>query len=80
VTISGIEQVRGHTFFGSCIDDHSLVVDLGANDGRFAIEIAERFVARCIAVEASPVLFDRFPKHPRVQVLNLAIAGQDTTL
>jgi FkbM family methyltransferase len=51
-----ITTVREHTFFRGPLRPSSYVLDLGANQGEFAREIARRYGVTCIAVEPTPEL------------------------
>ena len=58
----------------------SIVVDLGANLGRFSHGMIARFGCRCYAVEANPSLCERIEFHPRLEIINAAVAGQAGTV
>lgn len=49
-----IDLVEFHSFFPKALTRQPVVLDLGANFGRFSTKMAERFGATCYAVEANP--------------------------
>jgi FkbM family methyltransferase len=51
-----ITTIREHTFFRQALVASAYVLDLGANRGEFAREVARRFDVTCIAVEPSAEL------------------------
>jgi FkbM family methyltransferase len=56
--MSFVELIEFHSFVPSALGVNPVVLDLGANRGRFSGKMRERFGARCIAVEANPRLMD----------------------
>jgi FkbM family methyltransferase len=54
----------------------STVLDLGANYGRFAQAITERFGCHCVAVEPSPGPFAAIPETARISKLHAAVADR----
>jgi FkbM family methyltransferase len=71
-----LRQLNGHTVLAAELSERSVVVDLGANIGRFSHEILDVFACRCHAVEANPALCDRLERHPLLSVYNFAIANR----
>jgi FkbM family methyltransferase len=69
-------QIEGHTFFSQGLSPESVVLDLGANLGRFSRGIIDRFGCRCYAVEANPSLCQQITSDSRMTVLNLAVAAR----
>jgi FkbM family methyltransferase len=68
----GFKQIRGHTFLDR-LSEQPLVVDLGANVGRFAGELLESYpAAQIVLVEGDPYLLDilrrRFARSPNVRI------------
>jgi len=51
-----ISKIEGHSFFQDFLNNNSVVVDLGANDGTFGRTIFYEYGCTVIAVEADPVL------------------------
>lgn len=75
--LRGLTSARGHHFLAGALDGDSVVVDLGAHQGEFSVELASRFGCRCYAVEANPALCNRMAEMSRVKVFNYAIAGEN---
>ena len=73
-------QIAEHTILAQDLSSQSVVVDLGANLGRFSHGIVERFGCRSLAVEANPSLCARIASDPRISVLNLAVAATSGTI
>jgi FkbM family methyltransferase len=69
-------NVYTHSFFEELIGPHGTVLDLGANVGKFATLITERYPCRCVAVEPAPNEFRQIPSDARIQAHNLAVCGQ----
>jgi FkbM family methyltransferase len=76
---SSIGLVEEHYIVTSALSEESTAVDLGANLGRFSSELAERFSCACVALEPAPENAARIPEHPRVQVVQGAIAPRSGT-
>jgi FkbM family methyltransferase len=83
-TVSTIDNIETHTFFPDRLGPDSVVLDLGANCGRFSQKIARRYELRTFGVEANPALYEnlkRIEADPasvgRVRFFNFAIAGTD---
>ncbi len=66
--------IREHTFFRQPLRTGSQVLDLGANRGEFAREVATRFGATCLAVEPTPELAQAISA-PGVRVRQAAVSG-----
>lgn len=56
-----VDRLQGHSFIASTLRPGSLVIDLGANAGRFAQLITERYGVRCVCFEPNPAMFDLIP-------------------
>jgi len=76
---SSIRLVEEHYIVTSALSEKSTVFDLGANLGRFSTELAEQFHCVCVALEPAPENVARIPGHPRVRVVQGAIAGRAGT-
>jgi FkbM family methyltransferase len=72
--------LEGHCLFDDALCAKSVVVDLGANKGRFAHAIVGRFGCRCVAVEPVPELCAMIAPRPGLTVVNAAIANFDGTI
>jgi len=73
-------QIEDHTFFQDGLSSRSVVLDLGANHGRFAHEIIRRFDCNVHAVEANPELLQSIAPHQRLTRLNSAVAAKSGTI
>ena len=56
-----IEVVETHTILSDIVSPGSIVVDCGANVGRFSLEMIRRFGCLCYAIEAAPDTFSKIP-------------------
>lgn len=72
-----VESHRGHTVIGFPRHASPLVIDCGAHKGEFAASVCAAWDARCLSIEASPVLFEALSLPPKATGFNLAIAGED---
>ena len=70
-----VVTIEEHTFFPRFLGPSSVVLDLGANAGRFSHAVAERFGCTCHAVEANPAMADQIPDDSRIHVRRHAIGG-----
>jgi FkbM family methyltransferase len=66
-----------HTLHPRFISADSVVVDLGANEGRFSQVIVREFGSACHAVEPDPAIFARIPADDRIKKYCLAIGGTE---
>lgn len=64
-----------HAICPDLLKPSSVVIDLGANVGAFANEMAGRFHCQVYAVEASPRVFEEIPTGSLVQKFNFAICA-----
>lgn len=69
-------NVYTHSFFDELIDPRGTVLDLGANVGRFATLMTERYPCRCVAIEPAPNEFKQIPSSSRIEAHNLAVSGE----
>ena len=74
-----IATVRDHTFFQGPLKPSTYVLDLGANSGEFAAELARRYGVTCIAVEPTRDLAGRI-RADGVRVRQLAVADVNDEL
>lgn len=70
-----ITTIRQHTFFRGPLRPSGYVLDLGANQGGFAREVARRYGVTCIAVEPTPELA-RALAASGIRVRQIAITDQ----
>jgi len=82
--VSTIDNIKTHTFFPDRLGPDSVVLDLGANCGRFSQKIARRYGLRTFGVEANPALYDNLkpmesdPANAgRIRFFNFAISGDN---
>lgn len=70
-----IARVADHSFVAAPISPQSVVVDLGVNEGEFAIAMIERFGCSVIGLEPVPYLFSALPQLSGLTVESLAITA-----
>jgi FkbM family methyltransferase len=73
----GIQRLGEHSFLGNVLNRDSVVVDLGANRGKFYLGVQGIYGARCYVVEAAPDLFARLPAAEGAHFFNCAIHSCD---
>lgn len=69
-------NVYTHSFFDELIDPRGTVLDLGANVGKFATLMTERYPCRCVAIEPGPSEFSQIPSNDRIEAHRLAVCGE----
>lgn len=69
-------QIYNHTLAPSLLNAQSTVVDLGANKGRFLLELRDRFCCRCIGVEPEPTLYVKLSRLG-IESYQVAVSSQD---
>jgi FkbM family methyltransferase len=72
-----IDVIETHSIFPRAVRCGGIVIDCGANLGRFSLEMIGRYGCRCYAFEASPSVFAHIPFHPNLVSKNIAICGSD---
>lgn len=77
VQIPRVGRIESHTFVSNILSRQSTVVDLGVNEGRFALSIIREYGCRVIGVEPSIRLVQLLPKVPLLTVENAAIAARE---
>ena len=70
-----IEVIETHTILPDIILPGSIVVDCGANVGRFSMEMIRRFGCLCYAIEAAPLTFSQIPTVPNLHRYNFAVCA-----
>jgi FkbM family methyltransferase len=70
-----IEIIETHTIFADIVHRGSVVVDCGANVGRFSLEMMRRFGCICYAIEAAPDTFSKIPTAENLHRYNLALCA-----
>lgn len=78
--LPSIARLCQHSFIGSLLDSNSVVVDLGANRGDFARQIANKWVCTVYAVEPVPSLFNQIREDANIRKFNFAISSRDGEL
>lgn len=72
-----LDRVCEHTFVSSLLGPSSIVVDLGANVGRFAHTLISRTGCRVIATEPVPALRAEIAPSSRLFLFGVALGGSD---
>jgi FkbM family methyltransferase len=70
---AGVIIISSHFLMKKFINNNSTIIDLGANKGNFYKEMIKNFDCNCIAIEASPLLFNQLPKFPKLSTYNFAL-------
>jgi FkbM family methyltransferase len=70
-------SIRGHTFYGPSLGVRPRILDLGANHGRFAREVRERYGADVCAVEANPELYRELSTREGFPTLHCAVIDKE---
>lgn len=69
-------EICTHTFVADLLDDNSIVIDLGANEGEFTGKIYNMFSCIIYAVEPVPELFEKIIDNRKVKKFNYCISGR----
>jgi FkbM family methyltransferase len=72
-----LERLYGHTVYVDKLNDQSVVIDLGANRGRFARAVSRRFRCRPYCVEPNPELCEILKSQYNFAVCKAAIGAQN---
>jgi FkbM family methyltransferase len=72
-----IERIHGHAAVVDWLGPDSVVLDIGASRGRFALAAIERLGCRVVSVEPVPALHASLPAHPRLRTEHAALAAAD---
>ncbi|MGO9899325.1 MAG: FkbM family methyltransferase [Solirubrobacteraceae bacterium] len=77
-----IVRAAGHSFLAAPISPTSVVVDLGVNEGEFALAMIESFGCSVVGIEPVPDLFAALPRLDRLAVDPFAVTatGDSVTL
>ncbi len=71
-------SIAGHTFYPAGLSAQPVVVDFGANHGRFSQLVSQEFkAAQCYLVEANPDLVSELRGSQAFPVLHCAVADHD---
>jgi FkbM family methyltransferase len=75
-----LTRVENHTFVLNWLQSGAVVADLGGNLGRFSSTLSQNYGCDCFVAEPDPDIFERIPVSGKIQKLNVAIGGSDSTL
>lgn len=75
-----ITRAYGHSYVPNLIEDDSVVLDVGANRGKFAFEILGKHRCAVVAFEPVPQLATAIPRHPRLKVNAVALGRSPGTV
>jgi FkbM family methyltransferase len=75
-----IEIIETHTILSDIISPGSIVVDCGANVGRFSLEMIRRFGCVCYAIEAVPDTFSKIPTTANLHRYNYALCATNKSV
>jgi FkbM family methyltransferase len=70
-----IEVIETHTILPDIISQGSVVIDCGANVGRFSLEMIRRYGCVCYAIEAARDTFEKIPYSANLHRYNFALCG-----
>jgi FkbM family methyltransferase len=73
-----IDRISQHAFLSGPLSPRSVIIDLGANNGEFCIEVAGKYGSRVLALEPVPELAAKLVgRSPLVTVLSAAVGPTD---
>jgi len=78
--------ICNHSFLSRLINDKSVVVDLGCNQGEFSLAIMQQFKCKVVAVEPVKALYDKImcdeeiQKYGLLNLRQLAVGGKNGTI
>jgi FkbM family methyltransferase len=72
-----IDRFYGHSVLVDALSASSIVVDLGSNNGNFALAVARRFLCKPFCVEPNPNLYQALASNSAISAFNLAIATRN---
>ena len=78
--IPSIVNICSHSFIGNLINRNSLVLDFGANQGKFAQRITHAFSPQVYLVEPVPELFQKLPIGEKLKKFRCCITGKTGTV
>ncbi|PSF35409.1 FkbM family methyltransferase [Aphanothece hegewaldii CCALA 016] len=71
----GFQIIEDHSLHSRYLNENSLILDLGGNQGTFSQAMVERFNCQCVIVEPSPKLFSQIKESNQIKKYNLAITN-----
>ncbi|WP_434615755.1 FkbM family methyltransferase [Azospirillum sp. B2RO_4] len=74
-----LDRICEHTFF-SLLNENSVVLDFGCNEGKFAHTVIERYGCQVFSAEPVPDCVERIARHPRLTLRQVAISGTSGSL
>jgi len=78
--LTRVSCVEWHTILPRGISSDSVVLDLGANHGRFSDKMRKHFGSFCHAIEASPVPWKELDESKDYKACNYALTDKNGTL
>ena len=72
---TSLVEIEQHYLIASALSDQCLVMDLGANVGRFSAQVLDRFGCGVVAVEPERTNFDAIPEHGKLLKIQAAVGG-----
>ena len=75
-----LAHVYTHSFFDDLLGPNATVIDLGANIGQFARQMADRYRCRCVVFEPSPDAFTQIGASDAIEPHNLAVCAAPGTI
>jgi FkbM family methyltransferase len=72
-----VDLIEKHSFIADHLSADSRVLDLGASEGTFAMEIIRRYGCQVLGMEPVPSLVHRMPTHSRFTLEPAAIGHDD---
>ena len=74
---AGISEHYTHFLLTSSINQNSVLVDLGANEGKFYCLLNSKYNCTSHVVEASPTLYQTLPANPKTSTYHYAVGKQE---
>lgn len=73
---TSIVEIEQHYLIASVLSDQSVVMDLGANMGRFSAQVLARFGCQVFAVEPEQANYEAIQEHPKLRKFQAAVGGK----
>ncbi|MEO6329118.1 MAG: FkbM family methyltransferase [Ginsengibacter sp.] len=74
LNVTGFIQVCGHWIYRPYINKNSIIIDLGANEGAFSIELYKKYKSHCYAVEPDKNVLNKVID-TNIKKMNYALAN-----
>ena len=75
-----VTRFCNHSFISDFINEESIVMDLGLNNGEFSEQILQHYNCTVFGAEPVPALYSKLPKLDRLFAYPLAISGDVRTI